>query len=304
LNSIKKTTIELYSFSILSSFFALWISVQIEPEIESMIAYVMILSLGILHGSNDVMLVNHTLKSELNISTFKIFLSYILLVFFVAILFYFIPILALSLFVLFSAYHFGEQHFYFKSNSNSSLVYFYYLIYGMLIFSMLFFFNQQDVIDVVFEITDYLILNQYLIILFYFSVGLTILLTFYLGYKDILKLNYFHELILLIIMLLVFSNASLIAGFAIYFILWHSIPSLRDQIVVLHKEFNKQNVLLYLKNSFLYWLISITSLFGLYYFLDNDKLFISMFFSFLAAITFPHVIVMFNLFNKKSQIDK
>jgi uncharacterized membrane protein SpoIIM required for sporulation len=79
---------------------------------------------------------------------------------------------------------------------------------------------------------------------------------------------------------------------------------LKDQIVVLHKEFNKQNVLLYLKNSFLYWLISITSLFGLYYFLDNDKLFISMFFSFLAAITFPHVIVMFNLFNKKTQIDK
>jgi len=169
---------------------------------------------------------------------------------------------------------------------------------------MLFFFNQQDVINVVFEITDYRISNQFLIILFYFSVSLTVLLTLYLGLKDIFKLNYFHELVLLIIMLLVFSNASLIAGFAIYFILWHSIPSLKDQIVVLHKEFNKQNVLLYLKNSFLYWLISITSLFGLYYFLDNDKLFISMFFSFLAAITFPHVIVMFNLFNKKTQIDK
>jgi len=304
LKTINKNIIELYSFSILGSFFALWLSVQIEPAIESMIAYVMILSLGILHGSNDVMLVNHTLKSELNISTFTIFLSYILLVLFVAVLFYFIPILALSLFVLFSAYHFGEQHFHLKSNSNSSLVYFYYLIYGMLIFSMLFFFNQQDVINVVFEITDYRISNQFLIILFYFSVSLTVLLTLYLGLKDIFKLNYFHELVLLIIMLLVFSNASLIAGFAIYFILWHSIPSLKDQIVVLHKEFNKQNVLLYLKNSFLYWLISITSLFGLYYFLDNDKLFISMFFSFLAAITFPHVIVMFNLFNKKTQIDK
>jgi Brp/Blh family beta-carotene 15,15'-monooxygenase len=304
LKTINKNIIELYSFSILGSFFALWLSVQIEPAIESMIAYVMILSLGILHGSNDVMLVNHTLKSELNISTFTIFLSYILLVLFVAVLFYFIPILALSLFVLFSAYHFGEQHFHLKSNSNSLLVYLYYLIYGMLIFSMLFFFNQQDVINVVFEITDYRISNQFLIILFYFSVSLTVLLTLYLGFIDIFKLNYFHELVLLIIMLLVFSNASLIAGFAIYFILWHSIPSLKDQIVVLHKEFNKQNVLLYLKNSFLYWLISITSLFGLYYFLDNDKLFISMFFSFLAAITFPHVIVMFNLFNKKTQIDK
>ena len=99
---------------------------------------------------------------------------------------------------------------------------------------------------------------------------------------------------------MIFNIASLIAGFAIYFIIWHSIPSLRDQIIELHSEFNTDNLVLYLKNSVLYWLVSIVSLFVLYYVVNDEKLFISLFFSFLAAITFPHVLVMFNLFKNKS----
>ena len=49
---------------IVSSFFALWLSAQISPVIESNIAYIMILTVGILHGSNDIMLVNHSIKSK------------------------------------------------------------------------------------------------------------------------------------------------------------------------------------------------------------------------------------------------
>ena len=118
--------------------------------------------------------------------------------------------------------------------------------------------------------------------------------------ERVIKFNFFEEIILIILLFIIFNIASLIAGFAIYFIIWHSIPSLRDQIVELHSDFNKNTILLYLKNSTLYWLISIISLFILYYVVNDDKLFISLFFSFLSAITFPHVLVMFNLFRKKS----
>jgi Brp/Blh family beta-carotene 15,15'-monooxygenase len=119
-------------------------------------------------------------------------------------------------------------------------------------------------------------------------------------FKRLITFNFFEEIILIILLFIIFNIASLIAGFAIYFIIWHSIPSLRDQIVELHSDFNKNTILLYLKNSALYWLISIISLFILYYVVNDDKLFISLFFSFLSAITFPHVLVMFNLFRKKS----
>ena len=285
---------------IVSSFFALWLSAQISPVIESNIAYIMILTVGILHGSNDIMLINHTLKSNSNISSLTIFVIYVLMVSLVAVLFYFLPFLALSLFVIFSSYHFGEQHFISKSNAKNYLISFYYTSYGMLIFSMIFFSSPDEVIVIVNEITNVFITHEFLKILLYTSMITTIILSFFMYYKKFISFNFFEEIILIILLSVIFNIASLIAGFAIYFIIWHSIPSLRDQIIELHSEFNKKNLLLYLNNSALYWLISIISLFVLYYIVNDDKLFISLFFSFLSAITFPHVLVMFNLFKNKS----
>ena len=260
----------------------------------------MILTVGILHGSNDIMLINHTLKSNSNISSLTIFVIYVLMVSLVAVLFYFLPFLALCLFVIFSSYHFGEQHFISKSNAKNYLISFYYTSYGMLIFSMIFFSSPDEVIVIVNEITNVFITHEFLKILLYTSMITTIILSFFMYYKKFISFNFFEEIILIALLFVIFSIASLIAGFAIYFIIWHSIPSLRDQIIELHSEFNKKNLLLYLKNSALYWLISIISLFVLYYIVNDDKLFISLFFSFLSAITFPHVLVMFNLFKNKS----
>lgn len=291
---------EIYSFSILSSFFALWLSAQISSSIESNIAYIMILTVGILHGSNDIMLVNHSLRSNSNISSFSIFVIYVTLVASVAILFYFVPFVALCLFVIFSSYHFGEQHFISKTKTTNSLLYFYYISYGMLIFSMIFSSNPDEVIVIVNEITNVFINREFINTILYTSLITTTLMSIVIHFKRLITFNFFEEIILIILLFIIFNIASLIAGFAIYFIIWHSIPSLRDQIVELHSDFNKNTILLYLKNSALYWLISIISLFILYYVVNDDKLFISLFFSFLSAITFPHVLVMFNLFRKKS----
>ena len=291
---------EIYSFSILSSFFALWLSAQISSSIESNIAYIMILTVGILHGSNDIMLVNHSLRSNSNISSFSIFVIYVTLVASVAILFYFVPFVALCLFVIFSSYHFGEQHFISKTKTTNSLLYFYYISYGMLIFSMIFSSNPDEVIVIVNEITNVFINLEFINTILYTSLITTTLMSIVIHFKRLITFNFFEEIILIILLFIIFNIASLIAGFAIYFIIWHSIPSLRDQIVELHSDFNKNTILLYLKNSALYWLISIISLFILYYVVNDDKLFISLFFSFLSAITFPHVLVMFNLFRKKS----
>ena len=170
----------------------------------------------------------------------------------------------------------------------------------MLIFSMIFLNSPKEVIVIVNEITNVFITHDFLKILLYTSMITTIILSFLMYYKKFISFNFFEEIILVALLFVIFSIASLIAGFAIYFIIWHSIPSLRDQIIELHSEFNKKNLLLYLKNSALYWLISIISLLVLYYIVNDDKLFISLFFSFLSAITFPHVLVMFNLFKNKS----
>jgi Brp/Blh family beta-carotene 15,15'-monooxygenase len=91
----------------------------------------------------------------------------------------------------------------------------------------------------------------------------------------------------------------LIWGFAIYFILWHSIPSIINQVVYLKGEFNWKNFGSYIKTAFAYWLVSLIGIAVLYLLFKDIKIFNALFFSFLAAITFPHVLVIYFLFKKK-----
>ena len=63
---------------------------------------------------------------------------------------------ALITFVLVSGYHFGQQQFEtFKNLENESVIKFFYLMYGLFILFLLFMFNKVEVIQVVFEITNF-----------------------------------------------------------------------------------------------------------------------------------------------------
>jgi Brp/Blh family beta-carotene 15,15'-monooxygenase len=112
------------------------------------------------------------------------------------------------------------------------------------------------------------------------------------------------ELLYLVVFTILFKVGSLIWAFAIYFIFWHSIPSLLDQTKFLFGVVSISNFKRYCKSAFLYWLISIVGIIILYFILKDYKIFDSIFFSFLAAITFPHVFVierMFHIKNKKTE---
>jgi Brp/Blh family beta-carotene 15,15'-monooxygenase len=99
------------------------------------------------------------------------------------------------------------------------------------------------------------------------------------------------------LLMLLFWTTNLIVSFGTYFIIWHSWPSLQDQSKTLY---NKPNAFFaYLKDAFPFWIISILglSLFLIYY--EQVGLNpLALFFAFLAAITFPHVLVVFGLHQK------
>jgi hypothetical protein len=46
-------------------------------------------------------------------------------------------------------------------------------------------------------------------------------------------------------------------GFAIYFIIWHSIPSILDQMKFIYGSFTLSNFIAHYRNAFAYWLASI-----------------------------------------------
>jgi Brp/Blh family beta-carotene 15,15'-monooxygenase len=111
--------------------------------------------------------------------------------------------------------------------------------------------------------------------------------TFCTIFKKHIAINLFF----LALFTIIFLNSGLIWGFGIYFILWHSVPSIYDQVMYLYGSSSKKSWLAYFKSGFIFWLIPSLSIFALYFFVNNDITFKALFFALIAAVTFPHAYV-------------
>lgn len=291
----------IFKFSIVTSFLGLWIATHIPEKFELILGFILIFSFGMIHGSNDLLIINKILEKSKYYSKFNILVAYLMIVSLAILIFYMAPILALSMFVIFSAYHFGEQHWE-KSfiKSNNSLKSIFYFCYGMLILQLLFTFNDIGVKFIVKEITGYQIanLNSFPIIIILGSLVL-IMTAIELHFKRISSEIALTELFSLLILTIIFNSSSLIWGFTIYFILWHSVPSLAEQIRFVYGEFKLKTTLKYCKSAAPYWIVSLIGMVILYFMFNNEKHFYSLFFAFIAAVTFPHAFVMVKMFSKK-----
>ncbi len=289
------------NISIVASFFGLWLNSFFSNQIQILLGFSLIFSFGILHGANDLALIENNNSKKNTFSFVKTLIYYTLIVALSAILFYFVPWFALFLFIIVSAFHFGEQQWkeligiYPNWISNSIA-----FTYGLFILLLLFVFHASEVENITFEITKIRIPNYYITLLFKIFANIFLLTIGYAYYKfKGTREKILTELFYLIVFTIIFKTSSLIWGFSIYFILWHSIPSILEQIKFLYGDFSFQNFKLYCKSASLYWFISILGITLLYYLLRDKQIFNAIFFSFLAAITFPHAFVITKMFSEK-----
>ncbi|TPV34129.1 beta-carotene 15,15'-monooxygenase [Paucihalobacter ruber] len=281
---------KIQSIRIVSTFFGLWISAYLLGGFENYVAFFLIFSLGILHGSNDITLIKRAYGSE-NLTFFKVLTSYIMLIGLGTALFFLVPMLALIIFIVFSAYHFGEQHFHFLQVKNTISAYLFYFGYGLFVITLILYLNASDALRIINQMIGVVVVLDVLRWTLLASAILTLVTGTMVYIKQ--KFNVFLELFYLLLFSVVFFIASLIWSFTLYFILWHSLPSLADQVEFLYKEVTKETIVRYIRASFIYWLLSVVGFFVLVqFFKDNPTVMLSFFFSFLAAITFPHVLVM------------
>ncbi|MEO1487703.1 MAG: Brp/Blh family beta-carotene 15,15'-dioxygenase, partial [Bacteroidota bacterium] len=217
---------------------------------------------------------------------------YILVVVVILVLFVLWPQLALPLFLLISGFHFGEQHWSSNVKQTSIGSTLFFSFYGLFILFMLFYVQSEQVVPVLTELSGFDIKPEWLKWMFV-STGVGLGVTgLFLSVKNQLTLRYLEEFFILGLLFVIFNVTTLIWSFSIYFILWHSIPSLRDQLVFLYGHSSRATFVRYLKTSLPYWLASIAGLGILYFFLkDNMDQLLSILVYFLAAITFPHVLV-------------
>jgi len=282
----------LKSIKIVLTFFFLWITTQFDLEIENVLAYMFILSLGVLHGSNDIRLMrslnkvkNNNLKRDL-----LQYMGVAVITFFVFIL---QPIIGLWVFILISGYHFGEQYLADKISSSYGVKLILFIFYGLLIFFMLFYTHFEDVSLIIEDIAGLIIDVNYYKYAFLSTLTIVTVLMLVLFSAKLLLVNIFEELTYILLFYILFMNSTLLWSFAIYFIVWHSIPSLRDQIVKIYGGISMDSILKYIKESFLYWVFSVIGIYILSILTKDDiALFNLLFIALLAAITLPHVIIM------------
>ncbi|WP_240032213.1 Brp/Blh family beta-carotene 15,15'-dioxygenase [Psychroflexus aestuariivivens] len=283
------------------SFFCIWLNIYLPPYFLQILSISAILSFGLLHGSNDLLVIKKLKMSPSNFSFWSILGFYIGLILIFVLIFSNFTILALFFFIAISAYHFGEQHWqnYFSERNFLSLLF--YFFYGLLILNLIFYLNQNEVIVIIHNMTNLTLKTTYfqwsLIISCIGTVGLGSLFAFKNDkFKQSIPINIFYLLVLSVI----FYASDVLWGFTVYFVLWHSLPSLKDQIKTLYGTFNFKNFKRYFSRAFWYWLISILGMGVVIWWFKDDQNFLSLLFAFIAAVSFPHVFVMKKLFQKNN----
>ena len=265
---------------------------------QDILGFILILSIGVIHGANDLLIIKkYTRKNSLK-SQISYFLYYLGLVFLGFVFFYLFPSIALLSFVLVSIYHFGEQHWE-VNTSNADFINIkriYPIILHGLVFFVIVFMNNIDIVnDVLLSFNtislDYTYLRILFIVLFLIYMSLLLLYKSIRGY-------FVDEFIFFILLFLLTLNSSLIFGFSIYFIFFHSVLSIKDQVKYIYGDDNSQYIKKYLISALPYFILALLFLIGSYLFIDFESLdILPIMFTFLAAITFPHVIVIEKMYS-------
>lgn len=262
-------------------------------------AAVNVLTIGIIHGANDLFILSKASKTAKKYQFGYLFIIYVFFVLIMVFALYSIPQWAILLFVLVSAYHFGEQQWHTSHTNNSLILYLFYAVYGMFLFALLFYTHIDYTISIINDITNIFLVEH---VFSSFLIASTLLVLFFvvLNYKQ-LKSQLLFQLLALFSIALLFSQTSLLWSFSVYFVLWHSIPSLKEQARELFSNKSKP-IQSFLKLALPYWILAMIG-FGLalalLFYKDNMDTLIAVFFSFLAAITIPHVFVIFRMYQKK-----
>jgi len=270
----------------------IFISYLLSANYQDMIGFALVLSVGLIHGANDLLIIKKNSKFTSSYSQFRTFLAYIGVVFLGLIFFYFFPSSALIAFILISIYHFGEQHIEaipITSSIKSNYRIFSIVSHGIILFTIIFM-NNIDIVNDVFL--------SFKINFFNSNTLNIILITASIVYISSLVIDkyltsfIFSEILFFVLFYFLSLSSTLILCFSVYFIFFHSILSIKDQVKYIYGSNDNNSLKRYLLNSMPYFILAIIFLILFYNYteIDNSDL-LPIIFTFLAAITFPHVIV-------------
>ena len=267
------------------------------------IALFLIVLIGIPHGANDHLLffnlINKRMDEKNNKSTL-FFASYIGLILIYVGCWYLFPTFSLGLFILISIYHFGQSNLYISPIESKFVKLISIFLSGSFVLLTPIFAHIETALPVIQTISknpDILTISEETGIKLAISTGILMIIHWVILMlsKNINFKNGIHEILNVFLLFGLFYYSPLWIGFAIYFTLWHAIPSIEDQINFFKTTRANYNLGKYIREIFPFSLIA---LFGLLFAYNYSEEYISvnqglaLLFSFISVITLPHMIMM------------
>ena len=258
----------------------------LESSYSNLLFLVVMLSVGIPHGSVDHIIAFINPEARKFDSKLLFYIIYLSLIGINILLWIMSPLLGLLVFLIISCYHFGETQVIGYNPTDNKLLNF---VIGANILLSLFLnniFELQKILEVIPQFSN-LDLTAYDSVLF-LLISVVILMISIINFDIKRKVPLYAEITILY---LIFFHTDLLTSFALYFGFCHSLPMLMLEF----KEFKTDNFLKFYLKTLPFTIASIIFGFLLYQF--NNDLFTSdnlilFVFIVISSLTLPHVFIM------------
>ncbi len=282
----------------------------ISNDSQTVILLLLVLLVGVPHGALDFLVDEQNETLQNNVFSMKKFLVVYLTRLFIFALFWFLPWLAFSIFIMFSIFHFGETDMaaFVKPNKYVGVLYF---SYGALILSILLLSHLSEIKYALPAISATLkenniyifLINKTTYIISFFSLVFLIVLFLQKRNGFVNKISV-YQMLQFICLLAVLKFLPLTLAFTFYFALWHSILSVRN-IFAYFKNYNtSKKFSIICGKSLLFSLLALGSIFTLYFVMNFYIPNFNMLFALLivlSVLTLPHLTVMHGMYKNYSK---
>ena len=284
---------------------ALWLLALIFPQVLNYsfeFFLLIIFSVGIPHGALDHIIHGETgTPKKKNMKMF--YLVYIGLIGLVGFFWFLFPTFSFILFLILSAYHFGQSQLYYIT-ARSPLNHLIYFCWGAFVLSTMIAMNYEQCLDI-FASLEWLNVKSWMSIhyprMVSVATGLLLGIAFFLlrSYKHISTGKIVWETALLLVLVLLSFHTEVVYTFTIYFGLWHSLRSLIMEYKSLKQVISNYTVQRFFHQILPYSLVAIFFLILIYSLGEIFTFGISpymLFIILISTLTVPHLIVMYNLY--------
>lgn len=267
--------------------------------IESRItAFAIILILGgIPHGASDYLIFRQILANKGARVQKAVFLTgYLFIIFIYVLLWYFLPALAFAIFLLISIYHFGQSNWQYLSFDNKYWQHITYCIWGAFVIGIPVLIYPEVSSAIIGEITGQQIsLDNIRWPTIFLLLGTNLINAVYLYENQLIAKDDMHkEIFSLFILFGLFISTPLLIGFGVYFLLWHSLGSILDQLKIFKSHDVKYDISTYLIQLLPLSLLAFLGLALAYLWFGTEissSFNLSILFIFISVITVPHSIL-------------